>query len=350
MGTPPTTGPARLLVVRLGAIGDVVNALVTATALKRHQPGLHVGWAVHELSRPLVERHPAVDQVHVWRRERPIRGALAILREVRAARYDVAIDLSRIAKSAALARFSGARRVIGFDRARAKEWSWLLTREHIAPRDAGAHMVEQYLEFARHLGVDDPTPEFLLPIDDRAETWAAEYIQQLGDDPILINLGASRPSKSWRPERFGDLAREVRRRFHRPVMLTGGPSDRALAERAKARIPSAAEIIDMVGSTSLPELAALQRRCALFIGCDTGPLHLASACGAPVLALFGPGDPRRTGPFGQLDSVVRVPPPCAPCNLRRCNQPRHACMDDIEVDAVLAEIETRLALASVPSR
>jgi lipopolysaccharide heptosyltransferase I len=339
----------RILIVRLGAIGDVVNAQVLANAIKRADPTVRIGWAVHELSQPIVQGHPSVDRVHLWRRSARFAGWRDLIAEIRAEGYELAIDLQRIAKSAALARASGAPRMLGFDRRRAKEGSWMLATERIAPADPGAHMVEQYLEFARHLGIEAPRAEFLFPADPSSERWAERWVQDAGGPPILLNVGASRPSKQWPPGNFGELARAAREAFGLPVALTGSPGDRAQAELAFARIPDRTGIHDLVGKTSLLELAALHRRCAVLVACDTGPLHLAVANGAPIVALFGATDPRRTGPFRQQERVVRVAVPCSPCHLKQCNQSRHFCMEDLSVEQVLAKLRVVLA-ASAPER
>src|SRR5262245_42388752 len=120
--------PARVLAVRTGAIGDVVNALTFAVALKEARLDLFLGWVVHPLAAPLVEGHPCVDRVHVWKRDGGTGELLRLVRELRAERYDLAVDLQRIQKSALVARFSGAARVLGYDRRRAKELSWLWTK------------------------------------------------------------------------------------------------------------------------------------------------------------------------------------------------------------------------------
>lgn len=334
----PPSLPRKILIVRLGAIGDVTNALVLASALEAADRGVTIGWAVHELSRPLVEGHPAVDRMHVWRRADGLAGARAVLREVRRERYDLAIDLQRILKSALLARLSGAPRVLGFDRGRAKEWSWLLSRERIAAGPRNAHMVEQYLAFARHLGLADARPNFALPADPAAEGWAEQLVRELGRAPILVHVGASQPAKRWIPERFGDVAREAARRFARPVLLTGGPSDRDDAAQAFARAGGEPRVRNLAGETSLVQLIALARRASALVTPDSGPMHIAVALGRPVVALFGPGDPERTGPYGRAASVLREPPPCAPCGLRVCNQPRHLCMEALDAERVLAKL------------
>ncbi|MCC7011193.1 MAG: glycosyltransferase family 9 protein [Planctomycetes bacterium] len=328
------SAPAKVLIVRLGAIGDVVNATLVASALRRAWPETEIGWAVHELASPLVLGHPSIDRVHVWRKGTGLTGFRAVLADVRSQRYDLAIDLQRIAKSAVLARLSGARRVLGFDRMRTKEASWLLTRERVAPRTHRGSMVEQYLEFVQHLGLDSSIPTFELPLDATAVARAEERMRELGPLAVLMHLGATKPANRWAPERFAEVARRLLDRGYR-VALTGGPGDAELALRAVAIEP---RLTNWCGATSLLELAELQRRSALVLSCDSGPMHLAAAAGALVVALFGPADERRTGPFGARHTVVRTRPPCAPCNLRHCNQTRHACMEDLTTDAVSAAV------------
>ena len=335
------TPPGRLLVVRLGAIGDVVNALTFASSLREVAPGTHLGWVVHPLAAPLVEGHPDVARVHLWPRDGGLGGFLRLVRELRRERYDTAVDLQRIQKSALLARLSGAPRVVGFAPERVKEASWLWTGERIAvPRDA-RHVLELYLAAARHFGAAARVPRHRFARDEAAEAWAEALLGELGRAPGLVNLGASKPANRWEPERFGRLARALVEELDVPVCLTGGPTDRPAAERARAE--AGARVRDLVGATSLRQLVALSRQARLFVGCDTGPMHLAAAVGTPVVALFGPADPARTGPFGTGHRVLRVPPPCAPCERKTCDQPRHACMEDLTVELVLAAVREALA-------
>ena len=333
--------PERLVVVRLGAIGDVANALVFAAAVKEARPDAHVGWVVHPLAAPLVQGHPCIARLHVWRRGGGLGEFLRLVRELRGERYELAIDLQRLQKSAALARLSGAPRVLGFERAHVKEASWIWTGERIAPGPGAVHRVEHYLAAARHLGCEAREPRHLFPRDEAAERWAESLVGELGAAPVLVSLGASKPANRWAPERFGALARALVDQLHVPVCFAGGPEDRAAAERAQAASGGVAR--DLAGRTTLLELLALARRARLFVGCDTGPMHLAAAVRTPVVALFGPADPARTGPWGAQHRVLRVPPACAPCHRKTCNQPRHACMEDITVELVLAAARERLA-------
>lgn len=313
--------PDKVLVVRLGAIGDVVNAQVVANALREARLRTRIGWVVHDPARPLLEGHPSVDRVHVWRRGCGLGGWLALVRELRGEGYGLALDLQRIAKSGLLARASGAPRVLGFDRARSKELGWIWSTERLAPGRADAHRIEWYLEFADHLGLGRPSALHRLPRDDGAERWARAELAALGAAPVLLNLGASKPPNRWPPERFGALARALSRALDAPVGWTGGPDDVQFAERASQAAGAGTIARSWVGSTSLLELAELARRARLFVSCDTGPMHLAAAVGAPVVALFGPADARRTGPWGAGQRVVQSP---------------SGRMEDLQVDDVLA--------------
>lgn len=308
MRRPHATLPdaPRVLVVRTGAIGDVVNALVFAAALRGARPLATIGWVAHPLVVPLLEANPAVDRVHVWRRGGGLREVRRLVTELRAARYDLAVDLQRLQKSALVARASGARRVLGFDRRRAKEASSIWTREHIAPGDPRAHMVSQYLEFARHLGLPDAAPEWPLPPLDAARSRAEELLAPLGGARfVALNLGASKPRNRWPPAHFGALARLLAGNAA-AVVLVGGPGDREAAESV-AHAAGGAVALDLVGRTGLLELAAVLARAAQVVSADTGPMHLAVAVGAPVVALFGPADAQRTGPFGARHIVLREP-------------------------------------------
>jgi ADP-heptose:LPS heptosyltransferase len=292
--SPAESLPGELLVVRTGAIGDVVNALVFAGAIRELAPNTRIGWVVHPLSAPLLEAHPWIDRVHLWRKQGGVGELRRVARELRTVGYSLAVDLQRIQKSALLAKLSGARRRLGFDRARTKEFAWLWSTERMAPGPDHEHMLERYAAAARHLGWEGE-PRRELPRDPGAAAWAAERLAECSAPPTLLNLGASKPANRWEPERWGELARRLA--DEGPVVLTGGPGDREAADRALAAA-GGAPVIDWVGASSLLELIALCRVSRRMVTCDTGPMHIAAAVGLPVAALFGPADPRRTGPWG----------------------------------------------------
>ena len=309
MGAHPLI-PERVLIVRTGAIGDVTNALVLAEALKATGQVSQLGWVVHPLSVPLLHGHPAVDRVHVLQRNGGLAEWLRLRRELRAEQYGLAIDAQRILKSAVIARMSGAPRSLGFDRGRSKEGSWLFHSIRTTPM-GGTHMVDWYLEFAEALGLKHLEPRHRLPLDADAEAWASGVIAHLGPDgaagpaPLCVHIGGTKAAKRWEPQRYGELILELQERSLGPIILAGGPGDRADAEIA---LQVSQPTLDLVGKTSLPRLISILRRCRAWVGCDTGPMHLAAALDCPVVALFAVGQPERTGPYGTGHQVLGKKP------------------------------------------
>ena len=334
----------KALVVRLSSIGDVVHTLPTLAALQQH--GWSTGWLVEPPSLPLLENNPALARVtgapaakaFRWSEARRAVGAL------RAEGYDVALDFQGLWKSAAWARVAGARRVVGFDRPWRREPGSALLIGERAERPAGReHVIDKNLALLGPLGIEATgLREFPLPHSEEIAARVDAGLRDLGaaGDFAILNPAGGWASKLWPAERFGELARGLRARGLRSI-VTWGPGEEELAERVVAASDGAA-----VPSfrTSLLAFVELARRARLVVAADTGPLHLACAVRAPVVALFGPTDPARNGPFDPADVVVRRAPPCFPCYSRGCT--RHAgIMAEIPVAETLAAAERRLASA-----
>jgi len=318
-----------ILIVKLGALGDVINTL-PLTVLLRRELGARIHWLVEPLSYPLVNAHADVhhtilfDKFH-WK------SALAdVIRRLRRHRFDLVLDLQRIIKSGGFCLAARANRKIGFDRRRCKELTWLLPFERIPPADPGAHMLDQYLEFARHLRISNPTVQWNIP-----ETVRCGF--DLPAQYAVLNIGATKPANRWFSEKFARLAELLEDRYRLPCVLTGGPADaedgRRIVEMARCGL------MDLTGRTSLPELVDVLKRAAVVVSCDTGPMHLAVALKREVVALFGPADPRRTGPY--RGRVIQKKADCMPCGRRRC--PDRSCMKAIEAEDVAAVIEEILS-------
>lgn len=327
--------PASVCLVKLGAIGDVVNSLPLVHRLRQAWPETHIAWVIAPLAHGLVAGHPEVDEflvVDVKRREqwRPF------ARELRGRRFELVIDLQRLLKSGLITRLSGAPRRLGFDRARCKELSWLFTNERIAPNPAPGVTVAQYLEFADHLGLPDCQAQWNLP----RVPWTEPAPR------VCLGIGASKSANLWPVERWAELARAlVEGRGGAPlaperIVLGGGPQDRTAADAFLALAP--AGIRDTVGRLSLAESAGLIAASELFVGCDTGPLHIAVAVDTPVVALFGAADPGRTGPYLRPQAVIYRPAPCSPCRKRDCFVEGHPCMTGISPELVLERIRAVL--------
>jgi heptosyltransferase I len=312
----------RLLIVRLSAMGDVVHTLPTVRALRDAFPHAMIGWLIEErwaelLCAPGAPRRgprspqrPLVDWVHTvsltaWRKSlftvSTLQQIARVSNDVRSARYEVALDLQGAIRSALLAHWSGARIVIGSAEPRESAASLWYERQAIA---RGAHVIEQNLSVAETLTQNKlKAPHVDLPRDAASEQKIDDLLakNEIGDFAIL-NPGAGWGAKRWPAERYGEVARQLAKDGLR-TLINYGPGEECLAEKAEAASSDSATSI----RCSLTELIALTRRAHLFVGGDTGPLHLAAALHVPVVAIFGPTDPARNGPFGTRSIVLRNP-------------------------------------------
>jgi ADP-heptose:LPS heptosyltransferase len=333
----------KVLLVRLSSIGDVVHTLPAAAALRR--AGHELGWLVEPAARSLVQGNPAVRHAHLAPSARRFSAgaAWALRAELRAARYDVALELQGLWKSAAWARLSGAARVVGYaGRFRREPASALLLGErHVLP-DGLPHVIDKNLALLQALGVSAVgLREFPLPPLDEAGARIDRELEELGLGSFaLLDPGGGWPSKLWPAESFGQLAGRLAARGL-SSLVAWGPGEEALAEQVVAASGGGAR---RCFPTTLLELTALTRRARVVVAADTGPLHLACAVGAPVVGLFGPTDPARNGPFSAADLVLRRAPACAPCHRRAC--PTHAgVLAGITVEEVGQAVAERLRRA-----
>ncbi len=333
----------RLLLVRLSAIGDIVHALPAAAALAA--AGYEVVWAVQPPGRALVEGSSAVASCVVVPARAPFspRAIARAMAALRAAHVATALDLQGLWKSGFWARASGARRRIGFaGPARREPLSALLLTERLALPAGIQHVIDKNLALLAALGLDAVGQRlFPLPPFAREAARIDRELAALGiERPVLFHPGGGWASKLWPAESYGELAsRLARRRI--PALVTWGPGEAALAERVVAASGGTA-----IASfpASLLELAALARRARAIVAADTGPLHLACAVGTPAVALFGPTDPARNGPWNPADLALSRRPPCFPCHRRECATHR-GILAEIPVDEVEQALLQRLGLA-----
>jgi heptosyltransferase-1 len=327
-----TTSPAHtqpfnsLLIVRLSAMGDIIHTLPAAAALRQAFPNVTLGWLVeerwaellctlrHPRSGPRSAQRPLVDRVHTvntaeWRHAmfsfKTWQQVAVALSHLRGVKYDAAIDFQGAVRSALLARWSGAPIVYGSAEPRENAASMFYTRK---VQTSGVHVVEQALSLA---GALSPTPtiepQAELPADPDAETKIAPLIVDKRADRkpfAILNPGAGWGAKRWPAERYGQVARELARKHKEDglrFLVNYGPGEEELALAVEAASEGAAQKV----SCSVSELISLTRRASLFIGGDTGPMHLAAALKIPVVAIFGPTNPARNGPFGTRSIVLR---------------------------------------------
>jgi len=331
----------RVLIVRLGALGDIVHAIPVAAALRRAFPSVRIDWLVAAKHREILDLVPVIDR----RLAITDRSTLTAIRELRRARYDAAIDLQGLLKSAVLARASGAGRVIGFASTYLRE---RLARPFYTdafdpgcgdiydPREK-RHVVQINLGILEPLGLTVGVPEF--PIE-RVDSEAARAVaERAGGRYAVVNPGAAWPNKRWPPERFGAVAAALRARHALRSVVTWGPGEESIAAAVVAASGGAAL---MTPRTSVADLVALARGAALMISGDTGPTHIATALGTPIVGIYGPTRPSRNGPWSPADVVVTRDPICECLHLRRCRR-QTMCLMDVGVDEVVAAVDRRLA-------
>jgi heptosyltransferase I len=319
-----TQSKFRLLVVRLGAMGDILHALPAVTALRIAHPGWNIDWVVEPIWRALLATEgnsvrdtgkelpmqPLVDRLHFaaskqWRKA-PLAASTRteisnLRRDLKSEHYDAVLDLQGALRSAVIARMAAGRRFIGESNPRERAARWLFTeRVHThAP-----HVIEQDIELASAIAGDALSPvQPWLPFDPAAETWADDRLScGAGSPVVLINPGAGWGAKRWPVERYADVARTLLNRGCR-VLVNAGPSEVLLADTISKRTGGGATPL----LCSIEQLIAITRRVSLAIAGDTGPLHLACALGRPVVGIYGPTDPGRNGPYGTRFKVLRSP-------------------------------------------
>ncbi|MGC9324361.1 MAG: glycosyltransferase family 9 protein, partial [Desulfomonilia bacterium] len=275
---------------------------------------------------PILLDHPYVDSLILFEKNTPCSSLPGILFTLRRRSWDISLDLQRIVKSALVCMASRSTRRIGFDRDRCKEMTGIMPFERIPKSDPSTHMVHQYLEFAQYLGAPANDIRWEIPV-------TGDIPFDLPKDYVVLNIGATKPANRWTSEGFCQLARESTHRYGIPCVLTGGPEDIPLSHEIETR--AGRGIINLCGRTTLPELKEVLAGSRVVVSCDTGPMHLAVALQKQVVALFGPADPRRTGPF--FGKVVHKDLHCSPCNRRVCDDP--VCMYSITAGDVLEKLD-----------
>jgi lipopolysaccharide heptosyltransferase I len=330
--------PKRVLLIKPSSLGDVIHALPVLSAIRRTWPQAEVDWVIARGLEQIISDTAGINRLVVmdkdkWRRD-GIRALPSILRfrnEVRRGKYDLAIDLQGLFRSALAAYWSGAPVRIGFKKAR--EGAPVFYNRRVDYGSA-VHAVDRNLKVAEALGLETGPVEFNLGVnDDAAERVKALFAEcGISGDYIVVNPGARWESKLWPAERFGAVAKQLAACTGLPVVVTGAASEAAIAKAVCNASGNMA--ISLAGKTGLKELVAVLAGARIVITNDSGPMHIAAAAGTPVVAVFGPTDRNKTGPYGMWHAVVSAKPECAPCRRRSCDDWR--CMTGVSVGDVLA--------------
>jgi lipopolysaccharide heptosyltransferase II len=339
---------ARILIIKPSSLGDVIHTLPLLKALRDQFPRAYIAWLVSPTWADILEGNPYLDQIFFFPKEKwaklshmplTLKEIFPLIRQIREKRFQLVIDVQGLLRSSLVSFFSRAPYRLGF--ANAREGSPLFYNKKVPVPDTEIHAVDRYLTLLS-LFTDTtelPQPEFFLDIPETTKDNICQllsYNQVDLDQPIfLINPGGKWITKRWPPAHYARLAQHLKEQFGGNVVIIGGKEDIGLAEEISSLAQTRLTLL--AGKTSLKELAALLKLSTLLITNDSGPMHLANAVGTPIVAIFGPTNPKRTGPYRGNYRIVRQELPCIPCYLKRCPT-EHECLQALGVDEVMAAI------------
>ena len=337
----------RILVVRTDRIGDVLLSTCAIKALRENYPNAYIAMMVSPYAKDIVDGNPYLDEVIIYDKDgkhKSWRRSIKFARNLKKKRFDLSIILHPTNRVHLITFFAGIRRRIGYDR----KLGILLTDRLKHTKQFGEkHELEYSLDLVRYLGIRTEDKNLFIPIRLESEAWVEELFKQEGikktDKLLAIHPGASCPSKVWPAERFAKAADRLRDIYGFKVLLIAGPKDIAKAETVIKNMQH--PLINLAAKTSVSQLASVLKRCQLFISNDSGPVHIASAVGTPVISIFGRNQrglsPTRWGPVGRKDRILHKEVGCIECLAHNCIK-EFACLKAITVEDVLNAVESIL--------
>jgi ADP-heptose:LPS heptosyltransferase len=337
---PPPALPRRVLIVLLGAIGDVVRALPLLGRMRRAWPEAHIAWAVEPKSRPILEHHPWLDEIILYDRTRVPLSFPRYLQRVRAGGFDLVVDLQRHLKSGITSLVSGAPDRLGFNASNTKEFNHLFSTRTIAPQPPMKLKLMQYQAFGDALGLVTAPIEFGLSPTDEEAARVRELLHGAPRPLMGVILGSSWPSRIYFPELTARAIKILTAASNGaaplfPVLL-GAPAEASLAADVMCHL-GGTPALNLAGKTGLRDLIALFGECAVAFGPDSGPMHIAAAVGCPIVSLWGSTAPQRSAPWGFDQYAITGAIPCHPCYLRKCPIGRE-CMWRIDPAVVAGQV------------
>ncbi len=291
----------RVGVVMVSTVGNAVHVLPVLASLKRHRPESRVTWILQRASAELVRGHPAVDEIVLFDRRRGARGLLELRRELAGRPFDVVLNLQAYLKAGLVAAAARAPVRLGYDRARARDLTWLFSTHRIPPRPRG-HVQDEYLEFVEALGVPVVREWGLGPTAEERARYA--HLLPASERPtVAVVVGTSKPEKEWPADRYAALVDRVQGELGARAILVGGKSAREEAAAAEIRRLAARPPLDL-REWDLRRLAYLLDRADVLVSPDTGPLHVGVALGTPTVSLMGYTNPKRYGPYRRFHDLL----------------------------------------------
>jgi heptosyltransferase I len=333
--------PEKILIVKPSALGDIVHSLPFLASIRKRFPNSEIHWVIARGFHQLLEDHPMISRLWIidkdqWKKLSNAVETLTTLRKLsrnlRDEKFDLVVDLQGLFRSGLICWATRAKYRIGF--AEGREGSpFFYTHSVCGGRDI--HAIERYMKIASFLGCD--TRALLYPFAPPGS--GSMILHSLPQDYVVIAPSAGGESKKWPAERFGEVAS----RLPWKSAVIASKADAEVADQVVGASKGMA--FSLAGRTNLRELIPLISGARFFLSCDTGPMHIAAALNVPVFALFGPTNPKRTGPYGPGHTIIRQDLPCSPCYKRKkCKD--GSCLDAISVDRVLSSIEEKLGLSS----
>jgi lipopolysaccharide heptosyltransferase I len=353
MNNAMNTFPQRILIIRLSAIGDVVRTLPALRALRSTFPSAYIAWVVEENAYNLLQDHPDLDRVFLFKRKKwteeivsvhnslkPLKEVRAFFKAIREDHFDMVLDFHGILKSGVIGFLSGVPVRVGFGRNYCKEGNHLFNNRHIDVETTSLNRIERNLRFIRFLGIDSDNHDPIVPITDEDRNVIDRFFQEKGlvsHTPLIsIHPGTSRKTlyKRWDPLSYARVADKLIEHYKAKIIWTWGPGELESVTSAVAHMKCDSTV---ACSVSLRQLAELFRRCDLFLGSDSGPMHIASFVKTPVVVIYGPTDHRVNAPYEKNPHrVLRKDVSCNPCRKRDCSSV--ACMSAISPEEVIEAV------------
>jgi heptosyltransferase I len=361
MGMLITKKPEKILIVRLSAIGDVVHVLPALRLLRSHFPESKISWLVEDKAGDILTDYPDIDDVIVfprkkWRGEilkikknlNILSDILSFYKKLRKEQYDLVIDFQGNLKSGIMNLITGSANRIGFGRGYCKEFSYLSTQYHAHPPGKKIHRIAKNLSLLKELGLETRFQRPELPVSKTDEEYISRFINTNINPSlpiIIIHPGTSRfgAYKQWPMLYYALLADLILETYKVNIIFSWGPDEFGIVKEIIKNMKRKA--IPACETESIKQLIELIRRSSLFIGGDTGPLHIASILDIPVVGIYGPKDPEIYGPYNDKAIVIKKDVPCSPCKKRTCSDP--ICMTSILPEDVFYGVEKFLTRQDV---
>ena len=295
--------PKSICVLRLSAIGDCCHATAVVQTMQRHLPDTKFTWVIGKVEHQLLQGLPGVEFI-VFDKSQGLSAFWQLRRQMKERHFDILLHMQRAIRASIASLFIPATRKVGWDRERARELQWLFTNERVEAQQE-PHVIDGFFAFAAHIGISQRELQWNIPLTPDVDQWRQKSLPQEGKI-LVINPSASDPRRNWTIEGYAQVADHVRKTYGWHIVLTGGPSPQEIDFATKIAQRCEMKTTNLAGKTSLKQLFATMQRADLVLTPDSGPAHIATAAGAPVVGIYMHSNPRRTGPVLWRDKVINL--------------------------------------------